>query len=272
MSYRDEVDALMVLAQDYLTQAKQQREDWPFCGSALARAFESSVCALFIAWGEPYKRDRKVQRKFDERLAPLLDDELVNFVQVIWWREGEGCPGVDLDLFLTVCEGVVERFRVLATNPPLPGWQAKSVPPPVRWQDLSEDERSFLHDALVAARNQCSGVRLMLIGSRAAGIGPDSDYDVLFVFADEIPELLYGQVIGAVDDIARHRGIELDAPKATEREWATPPSGSRVFLNRAKACHIEVPGELPLVSLVRCVSKCLIFCVWRISGVSSPAC
>jgi hypothetical protein len=45
----DQVTANIYMAREYLTEALQRAADWPLCSSALARALEHAVRAVFIA-------------------------------------------------------------------------------------------------------------------------------------------------------------------------------------------------------------------------------
>jgi predicted nucleotidyltransferase len=240
MPYLSQVDALLVRARRYLAEAELQRDNWPFCGSALARALEHAVCAVFMAWDEPYKASRKVHRHFGERLAPLIDPAIPPVVCWVWEYEGSGKPDAVAEL-LVGCEQVVDALEILVANPAPSGWQALPISEPVGWERLSEHERSLLTAVLEAARQGCPNVRLLLFGSRAVGKAQaDSDYDVLFIFPDEFPETGYGQSIGRAVELAARQGSELDAPSIRERVWLTPSTADRPLVTRIRACHIEV--------------------------------
>ena len=243
MSYLSQVDALVVKASQYMAEAKLRRDNWPFCGSALARALEHAVCAVFMAWDEPYKASSKMHRHFDERLAPLIDPAIPPVVRWVWDHEGNGKPE-EAEQLLVGCEQVIDALSELAANPAPGGWQALPIPEPVGWERLSEPERSFLRAALQAARQGCPGVRLLLFGSRAAGLAQaDSDYDVLFIFPDEFPGIAYGQSIGRAVELATRQGIELDAPSISEGVWLAPTAADRPLIRRIRACHVEVRDQ-----------------------------
>lgn len=243
MLYLNQVDALLVRARQYLADAQLQRDNWPFCGSALARALEHAVCAVFMAWDEPYKAGRKMHRHFDERLAPLIDPAIPPLVRWVWEYEGSGRPDGVAQL-LAGCQQVIEALAVLATNPAPGAWQPLPIPEPIGWEPLSEPERSFLRAALQAARQGCPNVRLLLFGSRAAGMAQaDSDYDVLFIFPDDFPDSAYGQSVGRAVELATQRGLELDTVSIGEHVWLAPTTADRPLITRIRACHIGVPDQ-----------------------------
>lgn len=137
MDYLNQVDARIHEARRYLAHAALEAENWPSCGHLLARALEHASCAVVMAWGEPHTAEKKMHRFFAERLAPHLNQDVVQFVQIIWQREGQGRPDAD---------------------------------------DLSDEKRHVLRQALAAADRKVPAVRLVFFGSRAAGTAqPDSD-------------------------------------------------------------------------------------------------
>lgn len=209
----------------------------------LARAFENAVCAVFMAWDDPYKPDKKMHEPFYDRLSPLIDESAVTLIRFVWEREGQGRPDLDVAALLAACCNTVEYLGRLAASAPPARWQPRPIPEPVGWNGLSADERSFLTDALLAARQWVPVVRLVLFGSRAAGIAnPTSDFDVLFIFPDGTSDELQGQANGEVNGLARQRGIELDAQKATAADWQHPAEVSRPLVERIKKSGIEVLG------------------------------
>jgi predicted nucleotidyltransferase len=243
MPYINQVDALLTTARGRLANATQRTDIWPDCGKVLARALEHAVCAVFMAWGDPYKPGQKMHNPFYERLVPLIDQPQAEVIRLVWESEGQGRPGVDVAQLLGACNNVIEYLADLAARDPPEGWEPPPIPEPLGWDSLSDDERSFLAAALQAARLWVPGVRLVLFGSRAAGTaGPTSDYDVLFVFPDKTADQLQGQAIGEVDSLARARGIELDVSKTTKSDWQHPQEASRPLIGRIKKSGVEVPG------------------------------
>jgi predicted nucleotidyltransferase len=237
--YLDQVTANVVRARQYLAEAEQRAADWPLCSSALARALEHAVCAVFVAWDEPYKAGWKIHRHFEERLAPHIDSSLVLFVTALWNLEGSGQIDV-ADQVIAACRRIIDRFEQLAVNPPPTGWQPQPIPEPVGWGALTDDERSFLQAAVRATREACPEVRLLLFGSRAAGTAePTSDYDLLFIFPATFRD--YGYSIGPVVSLAMRHGIAVDTERIDESQWNDPPQSRRPFVERIKACHVEVP-------------------------------
>ncbi len=243
MTYVNQVDALLATARGRLANARQWVDQWPTCGMVLARAFENAVCAVFMAWYDPYKPEKKMHQPFYERLSPLIDQSAVTIIRFVWEREGQGRPDLDVATLLAACGKAIDHLDALANGDPAQGWQPRPIPEPVGWDGLAAGERSFLTAAMTAARSWVSGVRLVLFGSRAAGTSsPTSDFDVLFIFPDGTSDELQRQAIGEVSVLARRRGIELDAPKSTAAHWEHPAEVSRPFIERIKKSGIEVAG------------------------------
>jgi predicted nucleotidyltransferase len=243
MPYINQVDALLTTARGRLANAMQRANSWPDCGMVLARAFENAVCAVYMAWDDPYKPGKKMHNPFYDRLMPLINQPQAELIRFVWEREGRGRPDIDVDRLLAACDNVIEYLADLAASEPPAGWELRPIPEPVGWDSLSDEERSFLEAALQAARLWVPGVRLVLFGSRAGGTaGPTSDYDVLFVFPDQAQDQRQGQAIGEVDSLARALGIELDVEKSAAGDWQHPPEVSRPLIGRIKQSGIEVPG------------------------------
>ena len=243
MPYVNQVDALLATARGNLAHATRRADSWPGCGMVLARAFENAVCAVFMAWDDPYKPGKKMHNPFYERLVPLIDQSQAEVIRFVWEREGQGRPGVDIAMLLTGCGNVVEYLVGLVASDPPEGWKPRPIPEPVGWDGLSDEERAFLAAALQAARLWVPSVRLVLFGSRAAGAAkPTSDCDVFFVFPDKTADELQGQAIGEVDSLARARGIELDVSKSTESDWQHPQEVNRPLIGRIKKSGVEAPG------------------------------
>lgn len=241
MTYVSQLEALLAYAEGHVANAKREAENWPLCGAYLARAMECGSCAIFMAWGEPYKATKKMHRHFEERLAPLLDSNVSSVVQWIWEYEGQGKPN-NADQIVAVSEGIIKIFAGLATNDPPVAWQPRPITQSIGWNRLSPAEQSFLQAALAVGRQECPGVRIMLFGSRAAGrAGPDSDYDLLFIFPDAVPEGRYGYTIGEVVSFANGNGIELDIEKTSDAAWVNPLEVSQPLFDQIKGCHIEIP-------------------------------
>ena len=200
MSYVNQIDAHLAYARGRLAYAERSADsNWPSCTGALARSLEYAVGAVLMAWGEPHKADRRVHRIFEERLAPFLDPLIVNLVSAVWDNEGSTLPPEQGDQLLAACRTAVETFATLAAGGPPPSWGPSASPPPISWGGLSGAERTYLLAATRAARERGAEVRLLLFGSRAVGRGrEDSDYDLLLIFGDEVPEVEYGQSVGRV--------------------------------------------------------------------------
>jgi hypothetical protein len=241
--YLDQVTANIVRARQYMAEAQQRAADWPLCSSALARALEHAVCAVFIAWDEPYKPGWKIHGHFEERLAPFIEPSVVLFVTALWRLEGSSWSDYT-DQIMAACRQIIDGFEQLAVNPPPAGWQPRPIPEPVSWDALADEERLFLQAAVGAAREACPEVRLLLFGSRAAGIAqPTSDYDLLFIFPTAFPDRDYGQSVGSVVSIAMRQGIAIDAERINESQWREPPQSRRPLVDRIKTCHVEVPEQ-----------------------------
>lgn len=250
MPYLNQADALVQEARRYFAHAELEAEQWPYCGSLLAWALEHAACAVFMAWGEPHAPEKKMHPSFDDRLAPVLSQGVVQFVQLVWEREGQGRPGAHVQQLLTACRRAIDYFTGLATNPPPAGWEPLPIPEPVGWDGLCDEEREFLLEAQAAAAQLIPGVRLVLFGSRATGTArPDSDYDFLFIFPDRTEDWLRGQSRGSASSLAMGLGIKLSIESASAEEWLNPPEVSRPLIERVKATGIEIPSSLPEVTL-----------------------
>jgi hypothetical protein len=237
----DQVTANLYMARQYLTEAEQRAANWPLCSGALARALEHAVCAVFIAWHEPYKPGWKIHRHFDESLAPFINPSVVLFVTALWKLEGSDQFDIT-DQIIADCRQIIDGFEQLTANPPPADWQPQPIPEPVSWDALTEEERSFLQAALRAAREACAEVRLLLFGSRAAGTAqPSSDYDLLFIFPTSFADRYYGESVGNVVSLGMRHGIAIDAEKINERQWEEPSQSRQQLADRIKACHVEVP-------------------------------
>jgi len=248
MPYLNQVDALVQEARRLFGHAEHEAGNWPYCGSLLARALENATCAVFMAWGEPHAPEKKMHPFFDDRLAPHLNPTVVQLVQLVWAREGQGRPD-DVEQLLTACCRAIDYLAGLATNPPPAGWEPVPIPEPVGWDGLSDEEREFLREAQAAAAGPTPGVRLVLFGSRATGTArPDSDYDLLVIFADGTEDWRRGQSRGSVGSLATGRGIELSIESASAEEWLNPPDVSRPLIERVKATGIEIPSSPPEVT------------------------
>ena len=246
MAYLSQADALIHEARRYFAHAEQEAGNWPYCGSLLARALEHATCAVFMAWGEPHAPEKKMHPFFDERLAPYLNQTVVQLVQLVWEREGQGPPDADVRQLLSACRGAIDYFAGLATEPPSAGWEPLPIPEPIGWDGLPEEEREFVQEAQAAAAGPAPGVQLVLFGSRATGTGrPDSDYDLLFIFPNETADWQRGQSRGSVSSLAISRGIKLSIESASAEEWLNPPEVSRPLIERVKATGIEVPSSPP---------------------------
>lgn len=244
MPYLSQVDACLYESRRYFALAKQEAANWPYCGSLLARALEHGTCAVFIAWGEPHAPERKMHRFFDERLTSQIDPAVAAVVQSVWEREDQGPPAIGIQPLFDGCRKAIDYLGTLAVNPPPSGWEPLPIPESVGWDGLSEDERRFLQTALAAAQPWAPGARLILFGSRAAGTaGPDSDYDLLFIFPRHIEKWQRGQARGSVSSL--DHGINLSIESASEDEWRNSPAVRRLLIETAKATGIEVPPSLP---------------------------
>jgi predicted nucleotidyltransferase len=243
MPYLNQVDALLHEARRLFGHAEHEAENWPHCGHLLARALEHATCAVFMAWGEPRAPEKKMHQSFDERLAPNVNPAMAALVRFIWAREGQGKPDTAVEQLLAAC-AAIEYFADLAQGPPLVGWEPLPISKPIDWNELSDQERQFLQEALPAAAAWAPGVRLILFGSRAAGTArPDSDYDLFFVLPNHTEGWRRSQAIGSVSSLAIERGIELSVEWATEADWLEPSEASRPLIERVKATGIEVPAS-----------------------------
>jgi hypothetical protein len=241
MPYLNQVDALLHEARRLFGHAEHEAGNWPHCGHLLARALEHATCAVFVAWEEPHAPERKMHQFFDKRLTPHVDPAMAALVRFVWAREGQGRPDTAVEL-LAVCRGAIEYFAGLAQGPPPPGWEPLLIPKPIGWDQLSDEERQLLQEALAAANGEVPGVRLILFGSRAAGTArPDSDYDFFFIFPNQTEDWQRPQAIGSVTSLAIARGIQLSVQKTSENEWLDLPEVSRPLIERVQATGIEVP-------------------------------
>jgi hypothetical protein len=246
MAYLSQTDAQLHEARRLFAHAEQAEKNWPYCGHLLARVLEHATCAVFLAWDEPHAAERKMHRFFDERLAPHLDPDVVQLVQLVWSREGQGAPADQVEQLLAASREAIDYFADVAAGPPPADWEPQPIPTPLAWNELSHENRQFLEQAISAAVQQVPGVRLILFGSQAAGTaGPDSDCDLFFIFPNQTAEWQRGQAIGPVSCLATDHGIELSVERASEADWLDPPEVSRPLIERVKATGIEIPLSPP---------------------------
>jgi predicted nucleotidyltransferase len=195
-----------------------------------------------MAWDEPHAAEKKMHRHFHDRLVPYVDPGMAAIVTLVWEHEGERRPQDGVQQLLATCHGAVDYFAGLAKGQPVAGWEPRPIPQPVSWEWLSNEERSFLWEALAAAAEAALGVRLVLFGSRAAGTArPDSDYDLFFIFPNQTADWQRPQSIGSVTQLAINYGIEVSVESASEYEWRNPPEVSEPLIRRVKESGIEVP-------------------------------
>ena len=141
MPYVNQVDALLATARGNLAHATCQADSWPGCGMVLARAFENAVCAVFMAWDDPYKPGKKMHDPFYERLVPLIDQPRAEVIRFVWEREGRGRPHIEVAMLLAACGNVIECLAGLAETDPPAGWEPRPIPGPVGWGSLYDEER-----------------------------------------------------------------------------------------------------------------------------------
>jgi predicted nucleotidyltransferase len=195
-----------------------------------------------MAWEEPYAAEKKMHRHFYDRLVPYVDPAMAAIVTLVWEHEGERWPQDGVQQLLSACGGAVDYFAGLAAAQPVAGWEPRPIPPPVGWERLAEEERSFLREALAAAGEAAPRVGLVLFGSRAAGTArPDSDYDLFFIFPNQTADWQRPQSIGSVTRLAINYGIVVSVESASEDEWRNPPEVSEPLIRRVKESGIEVP-------------------------------
>jgi hypothetical protein len=178
-----------------------------------------------MAWGEPHALEKKMHRFFSERMVSHVETEMAQLVETVWENEGQARPYTDVELLLAACRRVIDCFAGLAEDPPME-WEPQPIPQPISWDSLSSRDRRFLQEALPAAAEWAPGVRLVLFGSRAAGTaGPDSDYDLFFIFPDQTEDWRRPQAIGSVSSLAIAGGIK--------QSWRGPPKASGLTLPRS---------------------------------------
>lgn len=70
---------------------------------------------------------------------------------------------------------------------------------------------------------------------------PDSDYDLLVVVPDDIRPDVRAYLMDEVHRTVKAAGTVPDHDYLTESSWQNPDSGSRILVEDAKRCGIEVP-------------------------------
>jgi hypothetical protein len=242
MAYVNQVDAAIAMARGQIAHAKNRADAWPRRGIVLVRAFEFAASAVLMAWGDPHKADAKLHDYFNNRVGPLIDRQHAHVVRAVWANECQVRSVDDVVPLLAACEQTVEYLVMVAKSAPPAGWEVPPVREPVGWAGLPEDTRVLLRDAQARARVWSPGMRIMLFGSRAAGRAlPDSDYDLLLIFPDDVPEQHRRCSRGDVIMLGKERGTAIDIVEAAATEWENPEEVSVPLVKSVRTCGIVVP-------------------------------
>jgi hypothetical protein len=196
---------------------------------------------LLLSWEDPHKAAPKVHRPFLDRVAPLIDEQHVALVSMVWAHEGDDAPVEDVGALFARCWRTIDYFAGLAATDPPSGWQRPPFPTSVGWAGLSDAEQDILRQASTTVQAALPGTRVVLFGSRATGLAePDSDYDLLLIFPDDATEDERGRAFADLFMLGRNRELTFDRQPAFASEWDNPGEACTLIM-LAKACGIETP-------------------------------
>jgi predicted nucleotidyltransferase len=243
MAYVDPVTAAFAMARGRLANAAQEPPGNVPCGRLLARALEFAAHSVLMAWDFPVKVT-KVQQHFEPVLAAYLEPHDADLIRAVWAAEGKPQPDLYADDVVAACTAAVTRLEALAGSPPPSGWAPPPVPPSIGWAGLSGEEQQVLTRVRQCALSICPQARVVLFGSRANGTGsPGSDYDLLVILPDDVEQSVRFMVMGDLYSLARQLGTEFDREHISLSTWHNPDAASRVLVDQAKICGIEVPDS-----------------------------
>jgi hypothetical protein len=229
-------------ARNRLIVASRETELTPLARGLLARALEFSVQGVFVAWGFPVSA-QKVQRYFDDDMAPYLHPAVAVFIQSMWENEDNSYPVPDLRTLIAACTAIADHLEALAGAPPPAGWSPRQVRSSIGWAGLSLADQQLLTRVRQSVQAICGEARVLLFGSRATGLAsPGGDYDVLVIGPDDTTQETRALIMGDVRRVVMEAGGVPDQHFVTLSIWEDPGPGSRTPVEQAKKYGIEVPA------------------------------
>ena len=210
--------------------------DPSFKAQYLRTAVEMAARAVLTAWGRP-AAGANVWRGLFDRLTPSLRSEVIE-----WARKVElSLPDQATALLRPALHFIVEINALTGAAPPA-GWSPR--PAPLKWNELSDDDRSFLSKAFRRALEFAPGSDLWLFGSRATGEArEDSDFDVRIVMPDETSNAAQGQATGQLWQTARDFGVKIDHAPILRTAFDHPSETEDVLLiYETQSYGVQVPA------------------------------
>lgn len=242
--YTYQINASLTMARGRLEQAQNIGVTVNLPVRALARALEFAVAAVFVAWGYPKKASPKIHDAFQEKLAPMIDQDCARGIQFIWDSENIGQNETDFKQLIDICKMLISYLAKLTEGMPPPGWIVPEMPAPLLWDELDIETRDFASQALTYGRISAPTAEIILFGSRASGHArPNSDYDLLFVCPNDIADSDYHQALGRVSSFATESGVDVDLNEIREENWLDPDEPNELLVDIVRLTGVKVPSQ-----------------------------
>jgi predicted nucleotidyltransferase len=205
----------------------------------LRRAAEYAMQAVLVSWGVPARKPQKLWTAL-EVLTPHLNPRTSHWIRLV--RAGRPADLPYMTAWAN--QAIMTVAKRVGTGYPPTYWPPVEPRHSLGWEGLTNNDRAFL----LTARYRLAwmpGASLWIFGSRSTGTRtPDSDCDVMLVYADGTPERSLGQAMGDLRSAADEFRINIDQSKVSATNFRLPSSrGVDRLLNfEVRAYGIEVPG------------------------------
>jgi hypothetical protein len=242
MSHGSQVVAATQLARQALQLAREYENAGRSVDYArsLGAACEFACRALAVSWGDP----RSSRRRLAEFIRGYANDYVsaaeLGIIELIWNQDDQIVP---LPGFIDVIEAIMEQLLQLASQGPPDGWNPPTYHV-LTWDQLTKVEQGFLLQMLTIAKFYGgSGTHIYLHGSRAKGrAAPNSDYDILTIFPNEVQDIWPPQAMGNMTKAANRQDVDVSVYWFYQRVWDDPTTADDpTFIEQVKRYGIEVP-------------------------------